>query len=34
VPDVDAHFGDDALSDEVAALVAFLRARAKPIKPD
>jgi hypothetical protein len=31
---VEARFGDDALSDELAALVAFLRARARPIKPD
>jgi hypothetical protein len=33
-PKVEARFGDDALSDELAALVAFLRARARPIKPD
>ena len=33
-PKVEARFGDDALSDELAALVAFLRARARPIRPD
>ena len=33
-PNTEARFGDDALSDELAALVAFLRARARPIKPD
>jgi hypothetical protein len=33
-PKVESRFGDDALSDELAALVAFLRARARPIKPD
>ena len=33
-PKIEARFGDGALSDELAALVAFLRARARPIKPD
>jgi hypothetical protein len=33
-PKIEARFGDGALTDELAALVAFLRARAKPIKPD
>ena len=33
-PKVETRFGDGELSDERAALVAFLRARAKPIKPD
>ena len=33
-PKVETRFGDDALSDELTALVAYLRARAKPIKPD
>jgi hypothetical protein len=33
-PRVEARFGDAALTDELAALVAFLRARAKPVKPD
>jgi hypothetical protein len=32
-PKVESRFGDDALSDELAALVSFLRSRAKPIKP-
>jgi len=33
-PRVEARFGDAALTEEIAALVAFLRARAKPVKPD
>ena len=33
-PKIEARFDDSALSDELAALVAFLNARAKPIKPD
>lgn len=32
-PKVEARFDDGALSDELAALVAFLRARARPIRP-
>jgi hypothetical protein len=30
---MESRFGDGDLTDELAALVAFLRARAKPIKP-
>ena len=33
-PRIEARFDDSALSDELAALVAFLNARAKPVKPD
>ena len=33
-PGIEARFDDSALSDDLAALVAFLNARAKPIKPD
>jgi hypothetical protein len=33
-PRIEARFDDSALSDDLAALVAFLNARAKPIKPD
>jgi hypothetical protein len=30
---IESRFGDGDLTDELAALVAFLRARAKPVKP-
>jgi len=34
VPAADVRFTDADLTDEIAALVAFLRARARPLRPD